>query len=129
VWFVVKRRECCCNLSGGVALIVWFTTNGKCVKNNTIMYVARTSNNRVISSGDLYCCLLPWCKALRTCCSEFLIATLDSWFPKKSQAFKTSQNFKQIGNPDQQFSVFIFADTYTGLLHYIIILFRAQNNC
>ena len=26
----------CCNLSGGVALIVWFTTNGLCVKNNTI---------------------------------------------------------------------------------------------
>jgi len=27
---------CCCNLSGGVALIVWFTRNGMCVKNNTI---------------------------------------------------------------------------------------------
>jgi len=26
----------CCNLSGGVVLIVWFTTNGMCVKNNTI---------------------------------------------------------------------------------------------
>jgi len=26
----------CCNLSGGVALIVWFTTNGMRVKNNTI---------------------------------------------------------------------------------------------
>ena len=26
----------CCNLSGGVALIVWFTTNGMCVKNSTI---------------------------------------------------------------------------------------------
>ena len=26
----------CCNLSGGVALIVWFTTNGMCVKNKTI---------------------------------------------------------------------------------------------
>jgi len=43
----------CCNLSGGVALIVWFTTNGICVKNNTIMYVARTSNNRVIP--------MEWC--------------------------------------------------------------------
>jgi len=32
--FVVKRRGCCCNLSGGVALNVWFTTNGMCVKNN-----------------------------------------------------------------------------------------------
>ena len=75
VRFVVKRRGCCCNLSGGVALIVWFTTNGMCVKNNTIMYVARTSNNRVISSGDLYCCLLPQCEALRTCRSRFPIAT------------------------------------------------------
>jgi len=67
---------CCCNLSGGVALIVWFTTNGMCVKNNTIMYVARTSINRVNSSGDLYCCLLPQCEALRTCHSGFPIATV-----------------------------------------------------
>jgi len=57
----------CCNLSGGVALIVWFTANGMCVKNNTIMYVVRTSKNRVISSGDLY---------LRTCRSGFPIATV-----------------------------------------------------
>jgi len=26
----------CCDLSSGVALIVWFTTNGMCVKNNTM---------------------------------------------------------------------------------------------
>jgi len=37
--------------------------------------VARTSNNRVISSGDLYYCLLPQCEALRTCRSGFPIAT------------------------------------------------------
>jgi len=30
----------------------------------------------VISSGDLYCWLLPQCKALRTCCSGFLITTI-----------------------------------------------------
>ena len=42
----------------------------------TKIYVARTSNNRVISSGDLYCCLLPRCEALRTCRSGFPIATL-----------------------------------------------------
>ena len=53
---------CCRNLSGGVELIVRFTTNGMCVTNNTIMYVARTSNNRVISSGDLCCCLLSRCE-------------------------------------------------------------------
>jgi len=35
VWFVVKRRGCCCNLSIGVALNVWFTTNEVCMKNNT----------------------------------------------------------------------------------------------
>ena len=68
----------CCNLSGGVALIVWFITNGMCVKNNTIMYVARTSNNRVISSGDLYSCLLPRCEALRTCRSGFPIAIVST---------------------------------------------------
>ena len=39
------------------------------------MYVARINNNRVISSGDLYCCLLPRFEALRTCRSGFPIAT------------------------------------------------------
>jgi len=59
VRFVVKRRGCCCNLSVGIALNVWFSTNGMCTKNNTHIYVARTSNKRVILSGDLYYCLLP----------------------------------------------------------------------
>ena len=36
LWFVVKRRGCCCNLSGGVALIAWFTTNRVCAKNKNI---------------------------------------------------------------------------------------------
>ena len=36
----------CCNLSGGVALIVWFTMNGMCLKNNTIISVARASNSK-----------------------------------------------------------------------------------
>jgi len=39
------------------------------------IYVARTSNNRVISSGDLYCYLLPQCEALRTRRSGFPITT------------------------------------------------------
>ena len=64
----------------GVALIMWFTTNGMCVKNNIIMYVARTNNNRVISSGDLYCCLLPRCGALRTCRSGFPIVTVPTGY-------------------------------------------------
>jgi len=45
-------------------------------KEQKYMYVARTKNNRVNSLGDLYCCLLPRCEALRTCRSEFPIATL-----------------------------------------------------
>jgi len=66
----------CCNLSIGIVLNVWFTMNGMCAKNNTHIYVARTrSSNRVILSGDLYCCFLPQCEALRTCHSGFLIAT------------------------------------------------------
>jgi len=46
VWFVVKRKGCCCNFSGGVALSMWFTTNEMCVKNNTMVYVAQASNSK-----------------------------------------------------------------------------------
>ena len=42
-----------------------------CAKSNTQIYVTWTSNNRVISSGDLYYCLLPQCEALRTCVRAF----------------------------------------------------------
>ena len=71
-WFVLCN---CCNLSGGVALIVWFTTNGMCVKNNTIICVVRASNSTRDCEHDLYCCLLPRCEALRACRSGFPIAT------------------------------------------------------
>ena len=72
-----KSDKNCCKISGGVAWNVWFTTNGMCAKNNNTAYtnVGRTSNNRVIAARDLYCCLLPQCKASRTCCSGFPIAT------------------------------------------------------
>ena len=66
----------CCNLSGGVALIVWFTTNRICVKNNTIICVARANNSKRDCEHDLCCCLLPRCEALRTCRSGFPIATM-----------------------------------------------------
>jgi len=39
------------------------------------IYLARTSNNRVIMACELYCCLLPQCEALRICRSRFPIAT------------------------------------------------------
>jgi len=76
VRFVAKWRGCYCNLSVGVALNALFTTNGMRAKNNTHIYAARTSNNRVIVTHELYCCLLPQCEALHTCRSGFLIATI-----------------------------------------------------
>jgi len=57
-----------------------------CTRNNAHIYVARTSNNRVISSGDLYCCLLQQWEALRTCRSCFPIRTILS-----SQKLPTDQ--------------------------------------
>ena len=43
-----------------VALNVRFTTNGMCSKNNTHIYVARTSNNRVIS-------IVACCHSVKPC--------------------------------------------------------------
>ena len=45
------------------------------MKNNTIIYVALASNSKRDCRHDLYCCLLPRYEALRTCRSEFPIAT------------------------------------------------------
>ena len=43
----------CCNFCGSVALIVWFTRNGMCVKTNTIVYVARASNSKRLRAWSL----------------------------------------------------------------------------
>ena len=56
VWFVSKRRGCCCNLSSGVALIVWFTTNGMCVKNKNIYAWREQAIIREIATHHLYSC-------------------------------------------------------------------------
>jgi len=55
--------------------IVWFTTNGMCVKNTTIICVARASISKRDCEHDFYCFLLPRCEALRTYRSGFPIAT------------------------------------------------------
>ena len=70
VWLTAKRKGCCYNLSVGVTFKVRFTANGLWAKSNTQIYVVQTNNDRVILSGDLYCCLLPYCEALRTCHSS-----------------------------------------------------------
>ena len=69
---------CCkrCSLSVNVVVNVRFTTKGMCVKNNT--HVSRKSRNKMSTTWDLYCCLLPQCEALRTFCSAFPITT--KWF-------------------------------------------------
>jgi len=46
IYIAVFIKGYCCNLSGGVALIVWFTMNRICVKKNTIIYVARASSSK-----------------------------------------------------------------------------------
>jgi len=51
-----------------------------CAPKNNNIYVARTSNNRVIMACELYCCLLPRCEALRICRSGFPIATVVDWW-------------------------------------------------
>jgi len=75
LWFVAKGRGCCCNLSGGVALIVWFTTNGMRSKNKNICAWREQAIIREIATHDFYCCLLPRFEALRTFRSGFPIAT------------------------------------------------------
>jgi len=64
----------CCNLSGGVAFIVWFTTNGMRRKNKNIYAWLKQAITREIATHYLYCCLLQRLEALRTCRSGFPIA-------------------------------------------------------
>ena len=66
----------CCNHSAWVALKCAVRHERIVREEQHHIYVARTSNNRVIAVHDPYCCLLPQCEALRTCHSGFPIATL-----------------------------------------------------
>ena len=71
VWFVVKRRGCCCKPLRWCCVDCMIHHERDVRYEQKYIYVARTSNNRVI-----YCCLLPRCEALRTCRSGFPIATV-----------------------------------------------------
>ena len=66
----------CSSLSVSIVLNVRFTTNGMWVMNNT--RVAWTSRHKISTTWDLYCCLVPQCEGLLTCCSAFPITT--KWF-------------------------------------------------
>jgi len=96
-----SQRWPCCNLSVGVVLNLRFTTNGMCVKSNTHIYVARTSNNRMIMVCDLYCCLLPQCEALHTRCSGFPIATTQRVHSRKFTNVTQVLTFRSIRGTDQ----------------------------
>jgi len=70
--------QLCCksgNHSVSVVLNVRFVTNGLYVKINTHIYASQTSRNRMSTTWDLYCCLLPQCEALHTCRLGFPITT------------------------------------------------------
>jgi len=59
----------CCSLSVSIVLNVRFTTNGMCVMNNT--GAPRASRNKISTTWNLYCCLVPQCEGLCTCYSAF----------------------------------------------------------
>ena len=56
-WHPPSFAPACCNLSGGVALIVWFTTNGMCAKNKNIYAWREQAIIIEIATHDLYCCV------------------------------------------------------------------------
>ena len=64
----------CCNLSVGLRLMCDSPQTG-CARRITPILMWREQAIRVISMGELYCCLLPRCDALCTCRLGFLIAT------------------------------------------------------
>jgi len=66
----------CCSHPVNVVVNVCFTTNRMCMKNNT--HVAQTNRNKMSTTWDLYCCLVPQREALHTCWSAFPITT--KWY-------------------------------------------------
>jgi len=109
---------------------VRFTTNRVSAKNNALIYVARTSNDRAIAAHDLYYCLLPQCEALRTCRSGFPITTLDNLFfrcpggfavlESKSTAINSVPPNKSISDRSEQHIV---------LLDQIGFFIKLKRNC
>jgi len=53
----------------------FYSKSHKNPEQNTHTHVVWTSNNRVISLGNVCCCLLPQCEALYICCWGFSITT------------------------------------------------------
>jgi len=62
-------------VSVSVVLNVRFATNRMYVKNYIHICVSQASRNRMSTTWDLACCLLPQCEALHTCRLGFPITT------------------------------------------------------
>jgi len=95
-----KKRGCCCNLSGGVALHVWFTTNGLCAKNNTHIYCMWREQAIIIEWSWYVISIVACCysvKLLRTCRSCFPIATVQKLLMRINSAILWCKiaNFKR----------------------------------
>jgi len=45
------------------------------VISKSLAHVARTSRSKMSTTWYLYCCLVPQCEVLRTCCSAFPVTT------------------------------------------------------
>jgi len=71
---IVSKNVTPCDFCPPTAATTW----RRPLEQHTNIYVARTSNSIVISSGDPHCFLLPQCETLRTCGWNFPIATQET---------------------------------------------------
>jgi len=88
-WDVCEEQHpyICCEQ----AIIKW---SWQVISADTNMWTTECNDERtrrVISSGDLYCCLLPQYEALRTCRLGFLIAT--KWYCDQAVKAMPSETF------------------------------------
>jgi len=79
----------CCNLSGDVALNVWFTTNGMCVKNNTI-HICGSNKQQQSDHGMSLFSIVACCHSAKLCA----YATRDS---RSQHSYKTAHNIAEHG--------------------------------
>jgi len=82
VRFVVKRWDV---VATSPVVLHWLCDtpwNGICAKNKNMYAWSEQAIVREIAMHDLYCCLLPRCEALRTCCWGFPIASVASSIAK-----------------------------------------------
>jgi len=127
VWFIAKKE-----------VMVLQPLSWRCVESTiyhewdvreeqrTNKCVMRTSNNIVLLSGDLYCCLLPQCEALRTYPSSFPMATQEIYIP----VFRMPNTWKWPGmsmylDLDLNLATFQYVDGF-GYFHFCLTRFGLE---